>query len=51
MQLSKACLLISSNPEGKDTSFNDTHPKMKASLIKLGFTISKDNKEILLYKL
>lgn len=27
------------------------HPKMKASLIKLGFTISKDNKEILLFKL
>ena len=32
-------------------SAKPVHPKMKANLIKLGFNVSKDNKEILIYKL
>ena len=32
-------------------SAKPTHPKMKATLIKLGFNTFKDNKEILTYKL
>ena len=32
-------------------SAKPTHPKMKAILLKLGFKISKDNKELLTYKI
>lgn len=32
-------------------SAKPTHPKMKAQLLKLGFTMLKDNKDILTYKL
>ena len=35
----------------KGLSAKPAHPKMKASLIKLGFTSMKDNKDILTYKL
>ena len=43
--------LININGQYKGISVKPMHPKMKANFIKLGFNVSKDNKELLIYKL
>lgn len=55
-ELNKAILNDFISVIKKDGNFDGitakpNHPKMKATLIKLGFKLSKDNKEILTYKI
>lgn len=42
---------IKQNEQAKGITAKPAHPKMKATLIKLGFSVFKDNKEILTYKI